>query len=129
MVDYFKDLKILEYVKSNKLNSLLNVDLNEYGNLEKKFEHTIYGSVDPNNTTSYLPELDDQARLHYLVTSRKAITILEFGVGYSTLVLADALYKNKQKYEEYHTKRVILECYDAMAGAIKTGRPYHQCYS
>ena len=46
MVDYFKDLKILEYVKSNKLNSLLNVDLNKYGNLEKKFEHTIYGSVD-----------------------------------------------------------------------------------
>lgn len=25
---------------------------------------------------------------------------------------------------EYFTKRVILECYDAMAEAIKTGRPY-----
>jgi len=25
---------------------------------------------------------------------------------------------------EYLTKRVILECYDAMAEAMKTGRPY-----
>lgn len=32
--------------------------------------------------------------------------------------------KDEQKYEEYRTKRVILECYDSMATAIKTGRPY-----
>ena len=30
----------------------------------------------------------------------------------------------KQKYDEYRTKRVILECYDAMAEAMKTGLPY-----
>jgi len=32
--------------------------------------------------------------------------------------------KDEQKYGEYCTKRVILECYDAMTEAIKTGRPY-----
>jgi hypothetical protein len=32
--------------------------------------------------------------------------------------------KDEQKYGEYRTKRVILECYDAMAKAMKTGRPY-----
>ena len=32
--------------------------------------------------------------------------------------------KDEQKYGEYRTKRVILECYDAMAEAIKTGWPY-----
>lgn len=32
--------------------------------------------------------------------------------------------KDEQKYAEYRTKRVILECYDAMAEATKTGRPY-----
>ncbi len=32
--------------------------------------------------------------------------------------------KDEQKYDEYRTKRVILECYDAMAEAIKTGQPY-----
>ena len=32
--------------------------------------------------------------------------------------------KGRQKYGEYRTKRVILECYDAMTEAMKTGRPY-----
>jgi len=32
--------------------------------------------------------------------------------------------KDEQKYGEYRTKRVILECYDAMENAIRTGRPY-----
>jgi len=32
--------------------------------------------------------------------------------------------QDRQKYSEYRTKRVILECYDAMAKAIKSGRPY-----
>ena len=32
--------------------------------------------------------------------------------------------KDDQKYGEYRTKLVILECYDAMAEAMKTGRPY-----
>ena len=31
---------------------------------------------------------------------------------------------DEQKYGEYRTKRVILECYDGMAEAMKTGRPY-----
>jgi len=32
--------------------------------------------------------------------------------------------EDEQKYGEYRTKRVILECYDAMAEAMRTGRPY-----
>ncbi|MBW1715310.1 MAG: hypothetical protein JRJ77_05695 [Deltaproteobacteria bacterium] len=32
--------------------------------------------------------------------------------------------KDEQKYGEYRNKRVILECYDAMAEATKTGRFY-----
>ena len=32
--------------------------------------------------------------------------------------------KDEQKYGEYRNKRVIMECYDAMAEAIKTGEPY-----
>ena len=31
---------------------------------------------------------------------------------------------DKEKYGEYRSKRVILECYDAMAEAMKTGRQY-----
>ncbi|MFH1951292.1 MAG: N-6 DNA methylase [Pseudomonadota bacterium] len=32
--------------------------------------------------------------------------------------------KDEQKYGEYRTKRIILRCYDSMAEAMKTGRPY-----
>ena len=32
--------------------------------------------------------------------------------------------EDEQKYGDYRTKRVILACYDAMAEAMKTGRPY-----
>lgn len=32
--------------------------------------------------------------------------------------------KDEQKYGEYRTKRVILEIYDAMVEAVRTGKPY-----
>jgi len=31
---------------------------------------------------------------------------------------------NEQERGEYRIKQVIVECYDAMAEAMKTGRPY-----
>ncbi len=33
-------------------------------------------------------------------------------------------HKDEEKWGEYRTKRVILEIYDAMADAIRTGQPY-----
>jgi hypothetical protein len=44
------------------------------------------------------PKKEDLARLHGLVRSRLSFTVLEFGVGYSTLVLADALAKNEHEW-------------------------------
>jgi hypothetical protein len=35
--------------------------------------------------------------------------------------------KDEQKHGEYRTKRVILEIYDAMQEAIRTGQPYQTC--
>jgi len=32
--------------------------------------------------------------------------------------------KDEQKSGEYRTKRMILECYNAMAEVMETGRPY-----
>ena len=46
-------------------------------------------------------DLNDLIRLHYLITSRKVTTILEFGVGASTSVFDDALSENKKLYSEY----------------------------
>lgn len=58
-------------------------------------------NVDPNNDKPFAPELMDLIRLHYLCTSRKVITILEFGCGYSTKIFDHALAFNKAKYEDF----------------------------
>lgn len=45
------------------------------------------------------PQADDLVRLHQLVRRRKFFTVLEFGVGYSTVVIADALQKNERDWQ------------------------------
>jgi len=44
------------------------------------------------------PQVEDLVRLHRLVRERMATTVLEFGVGFSTLVLADALARNEAEF-------------------------------
>ena len=61
----------------------------------------INASVDPDIRVPFAPQWDDLVRLHRLVISRKVTTILEFGVGYSTVVLAHALAENKQTHGAY----------------------------
>ncbi len=61
-----------------------------------------YGPLDainPANTTPFFPDLADLVRLHKTIRQRKVLTALEFGVGFSTLIMADALAKNKKDYE------------------------------
>ena len=48
-----------------------------------------------------ISEFDDLLRLHYIAISRKVTTILEFGVGKSTLVFCDALERNSKDYFEF----------------------------
>lgn len=45
------------------------------------------------------PKWDDLARLYYLVRNRKPFQILEFGSGFSTLVMASALKQNWLAYK------------------------------
>lgn len=85
----------------NKINELFGIDLNAYGKIEEKKKKGIYELVDPNNKISFPPELDDLIRLHFLTRSRKVATILEFGVGSSTVVFADAMKKNKEEFGEF----------------------------
>ena len=128
IMSFFKDLKISEYIIKNKLDILLDVNIKENKNLEQKKENGLYESVDPNNIIPCSPELDDLARLHYIATTRKVITILEFGVGFSTIILADALYKNKQKYNEYVSKNLRcsnpfeIHCVDANEHFLKISK-------
>jgi hypothetical protein len=48
----------------------------------------------------YKPNLIDLCNLHRLITLTKRTTILEFGTGWSTWVIADALAKLKKKHSD-----------------------------
>ena len=101
-MNFFAKLGSYEtYLKKNPFHKLLNIDLDGYGEVQKKIEHSTYYSVDPNLKEAFAVELDDLVRLHYLVTSRNVTTILEFGVGKSSIVFDHALNLNKQRCSSY----------------------------
>ena len=90
-----------EYLEEFPFHKKLGVSIEEYGSLSKKVIRPTYFSVNPKNQLPFSEELDDLIRLHYLVTSRKVSTILEIGVGKSTIVFDDAIENNKVNYQDY----------------------------
>lgn len=62
----------------------------------------LVASSQPSQTNGYsvafAPDIDDLVRLHQLVRERRVFTVLEFGIGYSTLIIADALAKNADDF-------------------------------
>lgn len=80
-------------------NNKLSEDSKEallYLNMQGLF---LDNSIFEDNKESIPPSFSDLARLHKIIRERKIFTILEFGVGWSTLVMADALLKNKYDWE------------------------------
>jgi hypothetical protein len=63
--------------------------------------------IEARSTGRLPPDYRDLARLHLVNRKRKVFTILEFGVGYSTLVMADALKKNEQDWKLIKNKPAI----------------------
>lgn len=82
-----------QYIESEGLDELLDFQENV------DFTEAVYDAVSGDMTVPFPPEPDDLVRLHRLVRSRKSFTVLEFGTGYSTLVMADALRKNQIDWE------------------------------
>ena len=83
-----RKLNYKKYFKQFKLDRLIDV---------KKFKTSNFSPsyiFENNNKTPYPPDLEDLIRIHYIITSRRVTTVLEFGVGYSTLFIADALKNN-----------------------------------
>lgn len=53
------------------------------------------------------PDFRDLARLYAVVRARKVFTILEFGIGYSTIVMAKALERNRDDWNAFKDKPLI----------------------
>jgi hypothetical protein len=76
--------------------------------LDKYFENVEPGAIPPH--------LDDLARIHQLIRERKSFTVLEFGVGFSSLIIADALKRNQDDWDKLETKpkirnRFMFKCF------------------
>lgn len=66
-----------------------------------------YDAVSGQRTAPFPPDVQDLARIHKMIRDRHSFTVLEFGVGYSTLVIADALQKNEADWEALPQKPAI----------------------
>jgi hypothetical protein len=112
----FGQLSLSKYVSEHNIALLVGVDLSVYGEVEKKAVKDPSHNVNPDLTESFSPELDDLGRLHWLVNKRHVTTILEFGLGKSTVVFNDALLKNK------------LRDQDLIQGKLRRNNQY-ECHS
>ena len=81
--EYFKKHKILKFLK----NSINN-------NFSKDLSKQLY----PWSNTTYSPEIMDLYRLHQFIILNKRLTVLEFGSGWSSLILAHALMINEKNF-------------------------------
>jgi len=93
----FGKLELARYVDENNIAHLVGVALVTYGAVDKKVIRNPSFSVNPDLFEAFGAELDDLGRLHWLVNTRRVTTILEFGLGKSTIVFDDALSKNKSR--------------------------------
>lgn len=95
-----KDKNLQNYIAQNKLDELIEFDpLWREALMNHKCD--LFAAVDPDNKTPFPLDWGDLVQLHKLIRSRKVLTVLELGTGFSSLIMADALYKNKIDYSYY----------------------------
>ena len=102
------------YLIDNPFHKDLGINLDSYCWETCKITDPLH-NVSPNLSDSFAADLEDLIHLHYLVTKRKSITILEFGVGKSTIVFDHALRKNYENYHDYVSTELrrfnLFECH------------------
>ena len=65
----------------------------------------LFGGL-PADPAALLPDVNDLVRLHRLVRDRPCVTVLEFGIGCSTIALAHALQQTEQEHGELLRQRL-----------------------
>ena len=64
-----------------------------------KDQDKVFDSVSGKLEEPFPIQYDDLARIYRLIRQRKPFTVLEFGIGFSTSVIAFALLKNKREWD------------------------------
>lgn len=100
---------ILKYWEEQGLGKYFRAKLQED-------ERGIYDAVSGEVTTAIPADIEDLVRIHHLIRSRGSFTVLEFGVGFSTTIIADALMKNKMEWEALEPQpkirnRFMFQCF------------------
>ena len=106
---FFIKKKLIKSFYNNNLDKILNTEpLEELTSQEIKNQKDKIDVFDPvlNVTKKYPPIIPDLSRLYNLLKSNKPFTVLEFGIGYSTIVMAQALYENKKQFNNIHKKSI-----------------------
>jgi hypothetical protein len=80
-------VKVKEYSKTFGLEELFQ-QIDEDG--MNTTESDLLRFVSESEEKPFEPDLTDLSRIHWLALKRKAVSVLEFGSGFSTVVLADA---------------------------------------
>lgn len=93
--------KDLAYIEKEHLDKLINFKENA------DFKEGVFDAVNGKLMIPYPPQLADLVRLHKTIRQRKSFTVLEFGLGYSTIIMADALRKNQEDWDKLSRKPEI----------------------
>ncbi len=93
--------EIRRYIVKERLDKLINFAENA------DYKEGAFDSVSGKLTIPFPPIAADLVRLHKLIRARKCFTVLEFGLGYSTLIMADALMKNRKDWQALPKKPAI----------------------
>lgn len=89
------------YIEAEHLDKL--IDFME--NID--YKDNVFDATSGKLNIPFPPEPADLVHLHKLIRQRKCFTVLEFGVGYSTIIMADALYKNQKDWDALPQKPAI----------------------
>ncbi len=86
---------IASYYLKNNLNRIF--DLNKKFKNDKVSKNLTLKSINP-----FIPDIEDLVILHKLIIKHKITSVMEFGSGYSTIIMADAIFRNlKKKSNKY----------------------------
>lgn len=111
-------LKYEPYIKAEGLDTLINFMENS------EYQIDVYDAVSGDVDIPFPPEPADLVRLHQIIRQRKCFTILEFGLGYSTIIMADALYKNEKDWATLPQKPKIRNRYMFQLFSVETSQDW-----